>query len=410
MEPRDIRKEAIRRHLMGEGVTAICRDLNVSRKWFYKWHGRYKTEADGWYNDQSRAPKSRPHKTERDVEQLVLRVRDKLAQTKYAQIGAMAIAWQIQELGGRPLPLWTINRILKRNDRIKPPAGRTRNKSGVSYPYFVDAWYPGHIHQADLLGPRYLKGHGRLYCLSAVDRFSHLASCVSLRSKDDDSVVCALTETWRQIGVPDILQLDNELSFLGSNRYPHSLGKVLKLCLALGIQPVFIPQGEPWRNGVVEHFNRTFEHSFYRTEQFESFDHLRQQLRTFLIFHNDNHVYSANRGKTPRQVIKASDIQPVKLSPDFVFSLDQTLPYESYIHFIRLIRNDLKLKIRGEAFPMPREAMYQYVRATIYTEYHQLNVFLDDKLIESFHYPLPNFNQEEPNMLIQDHRRFVGRQ
>ncbi len=395
------RQEAVRRYLMGERITTICHDLQVNRKWFYKWYNRYQTGADDWYQDQSKAPQNHPKKVHEEIERLVLKVRDELEQTKYAQIGAVAIAWHIQRLDGTPPPLWTINRILKRGGKIKAKTKRKKNKSNVNYTYFTEAFYPGHIYQADLIGPRYLKDDGRFYSLSTIDRFSHQAYSVPIRSKDDGAVMHALIKTWREIGIPEFLQLDNELSFLGSNRYPHSLGKVLKLCLAVGIQPVFIPTGEPWRNGVVEHFNRTFENSFYRTERFENFEYLKERLIDFLKFHNENHCYSTNQGKTPKQVLNEENIKPVKLSDNFEFSEDQTLPHESYIHFIRFIRSDLKLRIRGEAFSLPKEAMYQYVRATIYTEYHQLNVFLENKMIAQFEYPLPNFNQEDAEDLIK---------
>lgn len=400
MDNSNLRREAIRRHLMGESVTSICRELEVSRKWFYKWYSRYKTDADEWYKDQSKIPKHCPHKTTEDTEQLVLKIRDKLESTKYAQIGASAIAWHFEKLGMTPPPLWTINRILKRNGKVKPKSKRKNKKSNVKYPYFTEASYPGQIHQVDLVGPRYVKGDGRFYILSTIDRFSHQAHGVPIRSKDDASIIRALIETWQEIGIPDFLQLDNELSFLGSNRYPHSLGKVLKLCLSVNIQPVFIPQGEPWRNGVIEHFNNTLDNKFYRTERFQDYQHLKEPLKAFLRFHNNYHVYSANHGKTPAQVLQYSQIKPVKLSLDFEFSEDQTLPYESYIHFIRFIRSDLKLRIRGETFDLPPETMYQYVRATVYTEFHQLNVFVDNDLVRTFEYPLLNFNQQNPEEIL----------
>jgi len=409
MDQTKIRQNAVRRYLAGESVTTICQDLGVSRKWFYKWYNRHQAGAENWYEDQSKAPKRCPHKINSAVEKLVLNIRDNLENTKYAQIGAMAIAWQIQKLGGTPPPLWSINRILKRNDRIKQKTERAKNKSNVNYPYFTEAFYPGHIHQADLVGPRYLKGDGRFYCFSTIDRFSHQAYSVPLRSKDDDSIIYALIKTWKVIGVPKLLQFDNELSFLGSNRYPHSFGKVLKLCLSVGIQPIFIPQGEPWRNGVIEHFNRTFESNFYRTEQFKNFKHLQEQLEVFLNYHNENHVYSANHGKTPNQILDSQEIKPSKLSDKFEFYQDQTLPYESYIHFVRFIRSDLKLRIRGESFLMPKETMYQYLRATIYTEYHKLNVFNENKLVAKLDYPLPNFNQENPVELIKTLAKLIDK-
>ncbi len=397
----ECRKEAVRRRHMGESVASICRELNVSRKWFYKWYNRYQSNDSNWHQDQSKAPKHQPHKIDNEVERLVLKVREQLEKTKYAQIGATAIAWQIQKLGCSPPPIWSINRILKRNGKIRPKEKRRKNKSNVAYTWFTEPYYPGHIYQSDLIGPRYLKGDGRFYCLSTIDRFSHLAHSVPIRSKDDDSIVGALLQTWHHIGVPEHLQLDNELSFLGSIRYPHSLGKVQKLCPAAGVQPIFIPAAEPWRNGMIEHFNRTFEDSFYRVERYKNFEHLRERLMGFINFHNENYVYSTNHGKTPNQIINDHDIKIEKLAQNFQFSEHQTLPYDSYIHFIRFIRSDLKLNIRGESFIMPKEAMYQYVRATIYTKWHRMYVFLDDAIIAHFNYPLPNFNQEDPELMLK---------
>ena len=37
---------------------------------------------------------------------------------------------------------------------------------------------------------------------------------------------------------------------------------VIKTSLYFGVQPVFIPISEPWRNGVVEHFNYTYNKKF----------------------------------------------------------------------------------------------------------------------------------------------------
>jgi putative transposase len=404
------RQEAIKRHLMGESVTDICRELKASRKWFYKWYNRYQSGAPDWYKDHSKAPQHKPHKINGEVEQLVLNVRQKLEETKYAQIGANAISWHIHKLGGTPPPVWTINRILKRNDKILPKKKDRRNKRNVAYTWFTESSYPGHIFQTDIIGPRYLKGDGRFYGLTTIDLFSHLVWCVPMRSKDDDSIVRALITTWQSIGVPDYQQFDNELSFLGSNRYPHSLGKVSKLCLAAGIQPIFIPAGEPWRNGTIEHFNFTFDDKLFRAERFKDYEHFKERLLEFLIFHNENHVYSANHGKTPNQVINKHDIKLIKLADDFNFSENQTLPYDSYIHFIRFIRSDLKLRIRGESFMMPEQAMYQYVKATLQTKWHLMTVYIDDVTqIDHFPYLLSNFNQENPELVIGSLKRYIDK-
>jgi len=102
----------------------------------------------------------------------------------------------------------------------------------------------------------------------------------------------ALIRSWQTHGIPAYLQLDNKLPMRGSNRYPHSFGLVIRLCLSLGIQPIFIPLKEPWRNGIIERFQNVFDKMFFRTQYFESFSYLMQQARGFETFHNQNHRYS----------------------------------------------------------------------------------------------------------------------
>ena len=123
METEKLHKDEIRRHLSGESITHICNELHVSRKWFYKWWHRYQSGNEYWFQDNSKAPKTKPNKLEETMEQLILSIRDELEHTQYAQLGASAIPWQIQKLGYSPPPYWTIKRVLKRNGRIKSKSG-----------------------------------------------------------------------------------------------------------------------------------------------------------------------------------------------------------------------------------------------------------------------------------------------
>ena len=50
---------------------------------------------------------------------------------------------------------------------------------------------------------------------------------------------------WARHDIPDALQMDNELAFRGSNRYPRCFSVVVRFALALGVSPVFILVKEP---------------------------------------------------------------------------------------------------------------------------------------------------------------------
>ncbi|NIM98286.1 MAG: DDE-type integrase/transposase/recombinase, partial [candidate division Zixibacteria bacterium] len=180
----------------------------------------------------------------------------------YAQVGTSAIKWEFKKLGVTPPSDSTINRVLRKEGLEKKTAYTPK---GVEYPYFTQALDFNNIHQADLLGPRYIKGDGRFYSLNVMDLYGHRVFLHPQRTKDDQAVAQGLIRCWKTMGVPDFLQADNQLCFRGSNCYPRSFGIVLRLCLLLGIEVVFIPIGEPWRNGTVESFNGTYNRRFFRT-------------------------------------------------------------------------------------------------------------------------------------------------
>ena len=240
----------------------------------------------------------------------------------------------------------------------------------------------------DLVGPRYIKGDGRFYSMNVIDLYSHRVFVESSRTKEDDNIAHGLLRCWKSIGLPDFLQIANELSFRGSNRYPRSLGLVLRLCLHFGVQVVFIPVAEPWRDGVIEHFNDTYDKKFFRRQWFSSYAMLKRQSKNFQQFHNKNHRYSCLKGKTSLEVIDADKFKPVTLGPNTRMPKLDSLP-DGTISLIRFIRSDRILNIFGEQFEVSKDLLYSYVRAKIITEMHTLQVYLGEDFVQNFEYRMP---------------------
>lgn len=224
-----------------------------------------------------------------------------------------------------------------------------------------------------------------------MDLYSHQVYLESQRTKEDSQVASSLLKGWKVLGLPDFVQFDNELSFRGSNRYPRSFGLVLRLCLYYGVQPVFIPIGEPWRNGAVERFNDTYNQKFFRRQWFPSYATLKRQSKYFQQFHNQYHRYSCLKGRTPNEVVQQSEFKPAKLGPNTHLPQIDFIP-EGNIILIRFIRSDRKLDVFGEKFLVSKELVYSYVKATIVTEIHTLQVYAGEELVESFEYRIPNEN------------------
>lgn len=220
-----------------------------------------------------------------------------------------------------------------------------------------------------------------------MDLLSHQVYIESQRTKADRQIASSLLRCWKAIGLPDFLQLDNELSFRGSNRHPRSPGLVIRLCLYFGVQPVFIPIGEPWRNGTIEKFNDTYNKKFFRRQWFASYSMLKRQSKSFQRFHNKHHRYSYLKGKTPLEAIQKDRFEPVKIGGNTkIPDLDSTP--DGNIILIRFIRSNRLLDIFGEKFKVSKNLVYSYVKAVIVTKIGALQIYLGDELVDKFNYQL----------------------
>jgi transposase-like protein len=386
-----LRIKAVKKYLEGKNPQVICKELSMSKRWLFKWIKRYKTGKRNWFKEESKTPHTIYRKIPSKVEKKVIAIRRLLQETKISQIGAINIQYQMQTLEEKKIPqIWTINRILKRNNLVSKREKRYQPK-GKPYPQFPS--YPFKIntlHQFDIIGPRYLKGDGCFYAHNLMDIGSHGVVVNPKRSKVHKEVVVSLKESWEITGIPYFLQLDNQLSCRGSNRYPRSFGLVIRLCLLLGVEPIFIPLGEPWRNGCIEKFQDTFEHRFFRKIVFSDFKDLQNQAKRFERFHNQNHRYSCLKGQTPSEVLKNNKFS-LRVFPDnFSWDSLKEKPESGYIHLIRFIRSNRILDIFGEKFRVNESLVYEYVRATIIVKEQKIKLFHQDNLVDEIDYGLPD--------------------
>lgn len=383
-EKHAVRIEAVRRYLTGERPAAsIYRSLSRNRQWFYFWLKRYDPSDDNWYKDRPRRNRVVHNKVNDELEVLVCNIRKRLVETKYAQIGALAIQWELRKLGIEPVPVPTINRIIKRHALVrKPKIYERRNKI---YPK-IEVALPNELHELDLVGPRYVgKGKSnRFYSFNLIDVFSNVCKICPYRARKAVFVTEFLVSAWRDIGIPKYLQVDNELCFKGSNRYPRTFGDVIKLCLYLGVEIIFVPEAEPWRQGVIEKFNDVYDKIFFRAQVFEGLDHLKKESLVFEDFHNNNHCYSKLKGKVPWAV--HTSVTRTTL-PGTLALHKQQIPFrDGKVSFVRLTDQQGRARFFTETFLVDKDLVNEYVKGTIFTKLGLLKFYYDNKLIKSYKY------------------------
>src|SRR3989339_88603 len=298
---------AVRRFKNGESPESICTSLGKSKVWLYKWSKRYSGEETSWCEDRSRRPLWTPLHTSAEVEEIVKLVRLNL----YNQdlfCGAQAILWELEDLGVVPLPsVRTIGRILSRNELTHRRTGKYEAK-GTPYPK-LPSFFPNQTHQADLVGPCYLKGPGRFYGLNVVDMATARCGLYTAPSKFGQSILDGFWEIWQRLGIPVNVQVDNAMSFFGSPTHPRGMGPLIRLCLHHGVEPWFIPMAEPWRNGVIEKFNDHYQQKFLGKVIMTTQDDLTKGALEFEQQHNSSYRYSKLGGKTPLKALAAANIK-----------------------------------------------------------------------------------------------------
>lgn len=378
------RREAVRRVLGGEPVSAVAGDMDRSQPWVRKWVARYDPTDESWAVSQSRAPKTVANRTDAETEALVLEVRKHLAEDPWAQVGSSAIVWELVKLGvDDPPPLRTIERILARHGVSRRPRRQRYTPKGTPYPT-PPVGDPNACQQGDTVGPRHLEGGKVFYAFNVVDVGRRKAAGEICVSKSAAATCQALMAIWKRLGVPERLQLDNQQALAGAGRRP---GKLVRLCLAHQVTPTFIPFAEPWRNGVVEHFNDTFDKKFFRTERFGSVDQLSVRYAEFETFHNATHRYSALKGATPNQTETRAGFTPRPPAPD----VDIPTGFAGLagrVEWIRLIRSDRQLRVLDHTYTMPESVVYEYVTATLVVENKELVVTHHDHEIARHPFPL----------------------
>lgn len=354
----ELRKQAINLYQQGVKVAEIARRLGRTRQWIYKWLDRYDSNSQDWNKSLSNAPKIVANATKCTIESAIIESRKRLKSEPHMLSGAYAIYHDLKDRGIEPPSIATINRILYKNGLSRHEKPRY-SKSGLEYPEV-----PFNLQLMDLIGPRYLRGGNRFYLLSIISNDTRHAGLYPMLSKSGEDITESVVAFWKSYGMPDYLQLDNELSFKGSNRHPRGLGLLMRTALSLNVTPIFIPVSEPWRNGVVERFNQRVEQTFL-TQTHSCFDELKEHAAEFVETHNAKHHYSTLGSRTPNELDNESWLPIDRLSQDYVVDSRPDLDCCNIneINFIRLVRSDLMIDVLNTQIKIDSSMMHTYVEA-----------------------------------------------
>jgi hypothetical protein len=247
---------AVRR---GRSQHTVARQFGVSlatvQYWVQRAQGQRLDRVD--WSDRPHAPRT-PHRTGPAIEDLVLGLRRELAETSdLGACGARAIHQALQGRGLQDIPsIRTIGRILERRGALD---GHKR----VRRPPPPRGWYLPRVagrqvelDSFDIVEGLAIKDGPQVEVFNGVSLHGGLVGSWPMAAPVTAKATTeALVEHWRGAGLPGYAQFDNDTIFQGTHAHPDVIGRVMRLCLSLGVIPVFVPPREMGFQAMIENYN-----------------------------------------------------------------------------------------------------------------------------------------------------------
>ena len=178
------------------------------------------------------------------------------------------------------------------------------------------------------------------------------------------------------------------MEFRGSTVAPRTAGLLTRFCLKLGIESLFIPTREPWRNGAIENFNGLFQRFVLLPHHITTYPRLQQEMKAFEVAANTQHGHKPLHGQTSEEYEQAAHYQSRLLAQDFTvdsgFHFEK--PPEGKVSFICRIRKSGKITIVSEKFLIDPDLAWDYVYATIIVNKQILRIYHKGEVIKEFPY------------------------
>jgi hypothetical protein len=309
-----------------------------------------------WTSQATRAARPQ-NRTNAKVEISILTLRSDLAKVSdLGEHGAAAIHRTMVEQGGpTPPSIRTIGRVLKRSG-VLDVRGRVRTAPPPLGWYLPEvAAKRAELDSFDTVSGLLLGGGLEIVVLNGISLHGGLVTSWPQYAITAKLTASLLVEHWTQFGLPRYAQFDNGNIFVGSNRYPDVVGRVMRTCLLLGVIPVFAPPREPGFQAAIESLNGRWQAKVWSRFQRESI--------VELLDHSDRYIAAARRQSALR-IERAPPRSPMLSDP----ILDLQAHPRGTIIFIRRTDDRGLVSVLGRRFLIDPLWSHRLVRAEVHLD------------------------------------------
>lgn len=340
----------------GQSLRAVARRFGVGKSTVQRWVRRARGKRLDRVDFSPRP--SRPQRTNRtpqELEDLVLDLRRELKDhSPLGEHGAPAIRRELLERHVQSVPsVRTLGRILLRRGALD---GQRR----MRHPAPPRGWYLPLVAEGqrevdclDLIEDLRIQDGPLVDVLTDISLHGRLAAAWPLPAQATaKATVQCLILHWLAHGVPHYAQFDNDTRFQGAHHHPDSISRVMRLCLALEVTPVFTPPRETGFQASAEHFNRRWEDAVWKRFHHQDLPALCEQSGRFIRAHRLR--YASHMEHAPARRPLPRD-----------FRLDLQTPPSGCLMYLRRCNERGMVSLLGHTFAVDGHWPYRLVRCEV---------------------------------------------
>lgn len=274
-------------------VSAICRQLGISRQTFYKYRRRFEAEGPPGLVERSRRPAESSSWVSAELEDRIVRLRKELP----VDNGAQTIAYHLErDRRVEQVPsVSTIHRILVRRGMVVPqPEKRPRSSwKRFEWPAPNDAW------QIDATAWA-LADDTKVWILDVLDDHSRvLVAARAAHRCDSRAAWDAFSHGIEEWGAPARVMSDNGFCFTG--RFRNRRVDFERQLADMGIAHLCSSPHHPQTCGKLERSHSTTKRWLANQPPAATLEDLQDQLDDWRRYYNHDRPHRALRGDTPAE-------------------------------------------------------------------------------------------------------------
>lgn len=315
--------------------------------WVQRTHGERLDRVDF----ANRKPGRASNRTAFNVEQRIAQLRIGLRESVLGEYGASAIRTALQAEMARTPSEASVNRVLARlgfQDRVRrirrpPPPKGWYLPSVVAGQAEVDCF--------DFITELRIAGGPLIDVLTAKSLHGSLTDAWAIPRSTEGTIPLLLTR-WQRDGLPAYAQFDNDNVFQGAHHHAHAVGRVSRMCLQLGVVPVFVPPLEHGMQNTIESFNALWQAKVWQRHRVANVAELQAC--------SDRYI-AAHRGRTQA----LAEAAPRRQAMSKHFRFDAHAPLRGHIVFIRRSDETGRVSLLGQHFAVNANWLHRLVRCEV---------------------------------------------